>query len=110
MSSYVPYVPYVPRPDAYYQFEWKTNRNFCVTAKHLCDFECSEADTEVEGDGKFEKFALKTEGEWADDGTFEVIGYYKTKKNAQKAMVDHRVNSLYLFLWNRDGKCIDGCY
>ena len=64
----------------------------------------------MEGDGKFDKFALKTEGEWADDGTFEVIGYYKTKKNAQKAVENYPHAWTHRFLWNRDGKCVDGCY
>ena len=104
------YVAYVPRPNAYYKFEWKANRNFCVTAKHFCDFECDEADTEVEGDGKFFKFALKTEGEWADDGSFTVVGYYKTQKNALKAMLDYPKSSWLLFVWDRQGNCVDGAY
>lgn len=109
MDVYKNYVPYVPRPNAYFEFDWKANRNFCLTAKHFCDFECEEAETEVAGDGKFFKFALKTEGEFADDGTFKLIGYYKTEKNAVKAMVNFPAYTR-LFLWNREGKCVDGVY
>ena len=98
---------YVPRPNKYYEFKWTGNRNFCVTAKHCCDFECSEAEEDV--GGEFHKFALKTEGEWADWGTFEVVGYYKTKQNALKALHKYPDGNTYLFVWNRDGKCVDGC-
>ena len=97
---------------SYFKFEWKANRNFCVTAKHALDFECDEADTEVEGDGKFLKYALKIN----DGGTFALIGYFKTEKAAAKAMVEcwnHETpthQNHFSFLWNRKGECVDGCY
>ena len=92
---------------SYYQFEWKANRNFCVTAKHCCDFECAEADTEVEGDGKFNKFALKTN----DGGTFALVGYFKTQANANKALdkFQEKHAFYYIFIWNRKRECVDGC-
>ena len=85
-----------------FQFEWKTNRNFCVTGKFCLDFETAEADN-----GKFHEFALK------NAGYFTVLGYYKTKKNAVKAMVDAPYElypNYYFFMWNRAGECIDGVY
>ena len=90
---------------SYYQFEWKANQNFCVTAKHVCDFECAEADTEVPGDCKFHKFARKID----EYGTFTLIGYFKTQKAAEDAMIKTHSN-YYSFLWNRKGECVDGCY
>ena len=91
---------------SYYQFEWKANRNFCVTAKHCCDFECDEATNEIEGDGKFLKFALKTKD------YFELVGYFKTKNNAEKAwdkFMEKNYN-YFMFVWNRQGECVNGYY
>jgi hypothetical protein len=90
-----------------FQFEWKADRNFCVTAKHALDFESDEAEAAREG-GTFFKFALT--------GIFAVIGYYKTKRAAEKAMVEcwnsetptHPCH--YSFLWNKAGECVNGSY
>ena len=100
---------------SYYQFEWKANRNFCVTAKHCCDFECDEAKTEEDGDGKFLKFALKTNdvirpGDFR--GTFELVGYFNTQNNAEKAwdkFMEKNYN-YFMFVWNRQGECVNGYY
>ena len=98
-------------PDIYYQFEWKPNRNYCVTAKLSCDFECVEAETLEEGDGRFEKFALKICGKNADHGTFDVLGYYKTAQAAENAMENYPNGFMYfIFVWDRDGTCVNGCY
>lgn len=86
---------------ATFQFDWKANRNFCVTAKFSCDFETAEADPE---DGKFLKYALK------NSEHFTLIGYFKTVPDAVKAMNDSPLTWYYFFIWDRKGECIDGYY
>ena len=89
-----------------FQFEWKANRNFCVTAKHQLDYDCAEADA-ASGSEWF-KFSLS--------GEMSLIGYFKTEKAASRAMVKcwnsenptHAYH--YSFMWNRAGECVDGCY
>jgi hypothetical protein len=90
-----------------FQFEWKANRNFCVTAKHQLDYECCEAQ-DARGTDEWLKFALK--------GSVELIGYFKTEKAASQAMVKCWNSAYpthanhYSFMWNRAGECVDGCY
>ena len=90
-----------------FQFEWKANRNFCVTAKHQLDYECAEAQ-DARGTNDWFKFALT--------GEMSLIGYFKTEKAASQAMVKcwNSANPThanhYSFLWNRAGECVDGSY
>ena len=89
-----------------FQFEWKSNRNFCVTAKHQLDYECAEAD--AASGVEWLKFSLT--------GEVALIGYFKNEKTARKAMVEcwnsekptHAHH--YSFMWNRAAECVDGCY
>ena len=80
------------------KFNWAPNRNYCLTMKHSLDFECEEADKD------FIKFARQKQGS-------AVIGYYKSKtaKALQKAY-ENCPYGHYLFLWDREGNCVDGAY
>jgi hypothetical protein len=90
-----------------FKFEWKANRNFCVTAKSANDFQSEEGQAAVEA-GTFLEFALT--------GEVSLIGYFKTEETARKAMVGcwnseeptHPWH--YSFMWNRAGESVDGCY
>jgi hypothetical protein len=91
-----------------FQFEWKADRNFCVTAKPEGDFESDEAEAARE-EGTFFKFALT--------GDVALIGYFKTERAAEKAMVKcwnserptHPYH--YSFMWNPAGECVrPSCY
>ena len=90
-----------------YEFDWKANRNFCVTAKHSCDFEGKEADEAREND-KFFEFALKLEHDFGKS-TFRLVGYYKTERAAETAITNTHFQE-YAFMWNRKGECVDGAY
>ena len=95
-----------------FKFEWKANRNFCLTTKHCLDFECQECDDAVEN-GTFFEYALKLEHRFCGDAlqpsSFRLIGYYKTEKAADKA-IDTVDGQEYSFVWNRKGECINGAY
>ena len=106
-----------------FKFDWKANRNFCLTAKHSCDFECEEAEEAREND-KFDEFALKLEHRFwhpsrgilqdtevnlsgLQKSTFRLVGYYKTQKAAEEAMCNKTSFAEYAFIWNRNGECVD---
>ena len=91
---------------ASFKFEWTAHRNFCLTAKHSCDYECTEAD-EARESGTSDEFALKLEHSFGKS-TFRVVGYYKTQKAAEKAMENKIDFCEYAFIWNRKGECVDG--
>ena len=99
---------------ASFEFDWKANRNFCLTSKNSCDFECQEAEEAREND-TFHEFALKLEHVFWPLGplqksTFRFVGYYKTLKAAEKAM-DNKIDFCeYAFIWNRKGEFVNGVY
>ena len=92
-----------------FKFDWKTNRNFCLTAKHMFDFDTEEGDTARENDKYFE-YALKLEHRDIPYCTFRLVGYYKTEDAAEKAMVQKVKFFEYGFIWNRKGECVNGAY
>ncbi len=95
---------------ASFKFEWKANRNFCLTAKHALDFDCEEAD-EARESGTYYEFALKLEHRDIPYNGFRVVGYYKTEKAALEAMVKEICYTTeYAFIWNREGECVDGAH
>ena len=89
-----------------FEFEWKANRNFCVTKKCELCFDTELAD-EFRDQDKFFEFALLQEHPDIFDCEFVLVGYYKTEKAATEAM--HYIDG-WVFLWNRKGECINGCY
>ena len=88
-----------------FKFEWKANRNFCVTTKHTCDFETVECD-EARDNGTFNEYALKPTHSFGKS-TFKLVGYYKTLEQAYAAL-NETAGGYYGFLWDRTGKCVDG--
>ena len=87
-----------------FEFDWKPNRNFCLTMKSSLDFECPEATNEEEGDNKFLPFAMRKSG-------LTVVKYYKTEEGTTKDKAWYNCPySEYLFLWNRAGECVNGAY
>ena len=87
-----------------YEFEWKPNRNFCLTMKLSLDFECAAATNDDEDDNKFLSFALRKSG-------LIVLKYYKTEEEVNRDRVWAFCPWDYnLFLWNRDGECVNGAY
>ena len=80
------------------KFNWKPNRNFCVTTKAQVFFESPRAEN------RFAEFALEREG-------LVVVGYFKSKtsKELQDAL-DKCPHDRYAFLWDRTGKLVDGVY
>ena len=83
-------------PDLKYKFNFPRGTKFCVTLKHACDFECEEADNDFLG------FALKKEGLY-------VKGYYKTEAELEP-LYENRHHAYNLFVWDREGFCVDGAY
>ena len=92
-----------------FKFDWKTNRNFCLTAKHMFDFDTEEGDTARENDKYFE-YALKLEHREIGASTFRLVGYYKTQKTAEDAMDKKTSYMECAFIWNRKGECVNGAY
>ena len=93
------------------RFDWKASRNFCVTTMHCCDFETQECDN-ARDNGTFEEFVLKDKHTVCGSlqpSSFTLVGYYKTKKNALKAMfAATEVCGVCGFIWNRQGEYVDG--
>jgi hypothetical protein len=91
-----------------YKFDWKPNRNFCLTAKHSLDFEGPNGD-EARENGKFLEFALEKGGPYQEG--LIVVGYFKSQdsKTLQEAW-EYGSHAYFLFLWDRNGECIDGAY
>ena len=57
-----------------------------------------------EGDNKFLPFALRKEGLY-------VLRYYKTEDGPDKAKVwENCPSGMNLFLWDREGNCVNGAY
>ena len=109
MSTTTTTSPAATNPAPSFQFEWKANRNFCVTAKHFCDFDTTECDEAREsGEEAFFAYSLKLNHSFGE-ADFQLVGYYKTLKNAEAAMVAFPFD-YYTFLWNRAGECVNGAY
>ena len=109
MSSTTTTSPAATNPAPSFQFEWKANRNFCVTAKHFCDFDTTECDEAREsGEEAFFAYSLKLNHHFGE-ANFKLIGYYKTLENAEKALIK-TAGDTWSFLWDRSGKCVNGCY
>ena len=87
-----------------FEFEWKANRNYCLTMKSSMDFECEEATNVEDNDNKFLPFALLKSG-------LTVVKYYKSEDGPDKddAWADCP-HCAYLFLWDRKGTCVNGAY
>ena len=62
----------------------------------MLDFECEAADKDFIG------FALRPEG-------LVVIGYFKTEKQLGKVLA-RRPSWANMFVWDRNGECVDGAY
>jgi hypothetical protein len=91
-----------------YKFDWKPNRNFCLTAKPAQDFEGDNACKAKEND-KFLEFALEKGGPYQDG--LVVVGYFKTEDaKAVEEAWNHCPYLWFLFLWDRNGKCVNGAY
>lgn len=88
-------------------FDWGTDYNFCVTKKCEGDFDTCLADQYRDQD-KFFEFALLQEHPDMFTCEFGLVGYYKTRIEAEEAMFT--VVSGYVFLWDRSGKCVNGMY
>ena len=87
-----------------FEFDWKQNRNFCLTMKYSLDFECDEATNYEETDKKFLPFALRKSG-------LTVLKYYKSEEGADRDKVwEYCPYGYNLFLWSRDGECVNGAY
>ena len=107
MSSTTTTSPAATNPAPSFQFEWKANRNFCVTTKYSLDFDTEECDEAREND-KFFDYALRLTHHFGK-ANFQLIGYYKTLKNAEAAMVGTSFGN-YAFVWDRKGECVNGAY
>ena len=98
-----------------FKFEWKANRNFCVTTMDSCDFECQECD-DARDNGTFHEFVLKLEHTNLNSlqpSTFRLIGYFKTQENADKALgiaLETGNCGECVFIFNRAGEIVDGSY
>ena len=79
-----------------YKFNFPRGTKFCVTLKHACDFECEEADNDFLG------FALMKDG-------LCVQGYYKTEAELEP-LYENRHHAYNLFVWDREGFCVNGAY
>ena len=90
-------------------FDWGTDYNFCVTTKWRGSF-ATDLSHEYRDQDRFFEFALLEEHpdifECGFD--FDLVGYYKTREEAEEAMFDHE--GCYVFLWDRSGKCVNGMY
>ena len=62
----------------------------------MCDFECEEADNDFLG------FALMKDGLY-------VKGYYKTEAELEP-LYENRHYAYNLFVWDREGFCVNGAY
>ena len=79
-------------------FDWPDGMNFAVTKKSSLDFECEEAA------GKTLEFAMRKSG-------MTVCGFYPTMENVQEAGVWDTLSHVdYLFVWNKQGKCVHSSY
>ena len=99
-----PVAKFTDPDDTPYEFQWKPNRNYCLTAKRMNLFECEEATNYEDEDNKFLPFALRKEGLY-------VLRYYKTEDGPDKAKVwENCPFGMNLFLWDREGNCVNGAY
>ena len=86
-------------------FDWPEGMEYVLTMKAAGDFECEEAQNIEEEDRKFLPFAMRKSG-------LTVVKFYETEDQAKTL---DRVwyfapDYQYLFLWNKDGVCVDGAY
>ena len=86
-------------------FSWPEGAKFVLTMKCSLNFECQEAENTEEDMTRFESFAMRKSG-------LTVVKFYETKDEPET--LDRawyfRPTYYYMFLWDKEGNCVNGAY
>jgi hypothetical protein len=86
-------------------FDFPEGMEFVLTMKNSLDFECQEAENTEEDMTKFSSFAMRKSG-------LTIVKFYRTE--AEVKTLDRawyfRPYAELLFLWDKEGKMVNGAY